>query len=257
MICTSCSEPNTDNARFCTRCGGALTSSISQSGQVPFGGGEPATAETSGKAIASLVFGCFSFIFPAAIVAIILGHISRSQIRTSAGRLKGSGLAMAGLVLGYMGMVTPVVLIFAAIIIPNLLRARISADEASAVASIKAINTAELSYETAYPMTGYAPNLSSLGGANPCHPSPASACLIDNTLATGMESGYNFAAVGGNPVNGVNTTYVAGAAPTSYNQSGVRQFCSSEDKVIRWDANTGKSTSPPSAAQCQGFTSLQ
>ena len=58
-------------------------------------------------------------------------------------------------------IVVAIILIIAAIAIPNLLRAKISADEASAVASIKAINTAELSYQTAYPTTGYAPNLSS------------------------------------------------------------------------------------------------
>jgi prepilin-type N-terminal cleavage/methylation domain-containing protein len=154
-------------------------------------------------------------------------------------------------------IVVAIILIIAAIAIPNLLRARISANEASAVASIRAINTAELAYQTSYPNAGYAPALANLGGGNPCTPSPTTACLLDNNLANGTKSGYNFTAQGGSPVNGANTSYVAGAAPTSYNQSGVRLFCSIEDNVVRWDANTSKSTTPPNAQQCPNFTPLQ
>jgi prepilin-type N-terminal cleavage/methylation domain-containing protein len=153
-------------------------------------------------------------------------------------------------------IVVAIILIIAAIAIPNLLRARISANEASAVSSLRTINQAELSYQTSYPTSGYAAQLGNLGGATPCAPSPATGCLIDQSLAGGTKSGYNFAAVGGNPVNGSNTSYVAGAAPTTYNQSGVRLFCSTEDNVIRWDANTSKSTTPPNAQQCPNFSPL-
>src|SRR5262249_32129647 len=90
-------------------------------------------ATTSGKAIGSLVCGIIS-VFPFCLVAIILGHLSLSEIRKSAGRLKGDGMAIAGLVLGYLGIVAiPIILIVAAIAIPNLLRARQAANEASAV----------------------------------------------------------------------------------------------------------------------------
>ena len=85
-------------------------------------------------------------------------------------------------VLSIVIIVVAIILIIAAIAIPNLLRAKISANEASAVGSIKAINTAELSYQTAYPSSGYATSLSNLGGAAPCTPSPATACLIDQSL---------------------------------------------------------------------------
>ncbi|HEU5337088.1 MAG TPA: prepilin-type N-terminal cleavage/methylation domain-containing protein [Terriglobales bacterium] len=154
-------------------------------------------------------------------------------------------------------IVVAIILIIAAIAIPNLLRARISANEASAVASIRTIQQAELSYTTSYPNSGYAAQLANLGGANPCVPSPTNACLIDQSLAAGTKAGYSFTAAGGNPVNGANTTYVIGAAPITFNQSGVRLFCSTEDNVIRWDANSSKSTTPPSAQQCQNFTALQ
>jgi type IV pilus assembly protein PilA len=153
-------------------------------------------------------------------------------------------------------IVVAIILIIAAIAIPNLLRAKISANEASAVQSIRTIQQAELSYTTSYPNQGYAAQLSNLGGATPCAPSPANACLIDQSLSVGTKSGYSFTAVGGNPVNGSNTTYVIGAAPISFNQSGVRMFCSAEDNVIRWDANTSKSTTPPNAQQCPNFTPL-
>jgi prepilin-type N-terminal cleavage/methylation domain-containing protein len=154
-------------------------------------------------------------------------------------------------------IVVAIILIIAAIAIPNLLRAKISANEASAVSSIRTIQQAELSYTTSYPSSGYAAQLGNLGGANPCTPSPATSCLVDQSLAGGTKSGYNFSAVGGNPVNGANTSYVAGAAPITFNQSGVRLFCSTEDNVIRWDANAGKSTTPPNAQQCPNFIPLQ
>lgn len=154
-------------------------------------------------------------------------------------------------------IVVAIILIIAAIAIPNLLRAKISANEASAVSSIRTIQQAELSYTTSYPNSGYAAQLSNLGGATPCVPTPASACLIDQSLAGGTKSGYLFTAAGGNPVNGANTTYAIGAAPISFNKSGVRLFCSTEDNVIRWDANASKSTTPPNAQQCPNFTPLQ
>ena len=154
-------------------------------------------------------------------------------------------------------IVVAIILIIASIAIPNLLRARISANEASAVQSVRAINQAEISYSTTYPGSGYAATLSALGGAVPCTPSPTSGCLLDNTLANGVKSGYNFAAVGANPVNGANTSYVAGGAPTAYNQTGVRLFCSIEDGVVRWDANGAKSTTPPNAAACASYAALQ
>jgi hypothetical protein len=60
--------------------------------------------ETSGKAIGSLICGLFFLFFPIAIVAIVLGHLSLSDIRKAAGRLTGQGVAVAGLVLGYLGV---------------------------------------------------------------------------------------------------------------------------------------------------------
>src|SRR5437879_12596996 len=90
-------------------------------------------------AIASLICCILFFFLPSAIVAIIMGHLSLSDIRRSAGRLGGRGMAIAGLVLGYTGLAIIPVLIIAAIAIPNLLRARMAANEASAVGSLRTI----------------------------------------------------------------------------------------------------------------------
>jgi type IV pilus assembly protein PilA len=142
--------------------------------------------------------------------------------------------------------------------IPKFIQSQMNAHEVSAVASLRAINQAEITYQTSYPAKGFSDNLASLGtgagGSGACIPSQTSACLIDSTLSSGVKSGYNFAVAGGNPVNGVDTTYGAGAAPVTYNRSGVRLFCSTEDQQLRFDPNLGGSTTPPSATNCTSGT---
>jgi len=131
-------------------------------------------------------------------------------------------------------IVVAIILIIAAIAIPNLLRARIAANESSAVASIRTLNTAEISYNSAYPTVGYSVNLANLAGTTCTPPTSASACLIDTQLASGTKSGYSFSAVGsGGPPSG---TYQVVAAPLTPNQTGVRYFCSFADAVVRYSA---------------------
>lgn len=152
-------------------------------------------------------------------------------------------------------IVLALVVIIAAIAIPSMKEAKINADEASAVASIRAINTAEVSYEATY--GGYAETLSNLGGADPCTKSSETACLLDESLAGGVKSGYRFAAVGGNASGGGNTSYVVGAAPEVYDRTGKRMFCSTEKNVIRVDSNAAGRTIPPEAEECAEFSALR
>jgi type IV pilus assembly protein PilA len=166
-------------------------------------------------------------------------------------------------------IVVAIILIIAAIAIPNLLRARIAANESSAVSSIRSINTAEVAYQTSNPVVGYAKLLTDLGPGAAVYVCPAvltpnAACLLDGNLSNSGtppgngKSGYQFAAVGRVGAVGIaDVTYTAGAAPVSYNQTGVRLFCANEDGVIHFDLNAGSSTVPPAgAAACAAFTVL-
>jgi type IV pilus assembly protein PilA len=128
-------------------------------------------------------------------------------------------------------IVVAIILVIAAIAIPSLLRARISANEASAVSSLRALNTAQISYSSSYPTVGFAVTIGSLAGVNCAPPGSTGACLIDTQLASGSKSGYSFTESGtsGTP----NATYQFRADPLSPNQSGVRYFCTFADAVIR------------------------
>jgi len=143
-------------------------------------------------------------------------------------------------------IVVAIILIIAAIAIPNLLRARIAANESAAASGIRTINTAEVSYTSSYPTTGYAPALVNLGPGGPaavCPTPPAfgTACLIDGTLAAADVTAkggylYNYAVTGAAPVTG----YQVAANPVLFNSTGVKSFCSFEDAVVR-------SVNPPTA----------
>jgi prepilin-type N-terminal cleavage/methylation domain-containing protein len=143
-------------------------------------------------------------------------------------------------------IVVAIILIIAAIAIPNLLRARMAANESSAVASIRTINTGMVTYNSTYPTVGFAASLAVLGGVAPCTPSSTTACLIDSVLAAGTKSGYTFlaAAAGGTP----NVTYYATGVPVTLNQTGIRSFCSFEDAVVRVDP-TGAAIGAETACQ--------
>ncbi len=147
-------------------------------------------------------------------------------------------------------IVVAIILIIAAIAIPNLLRARMSANEASAVGSLRSINTAELSYNAAYSNLGFTTALANLGGpaAAACVPSTSSGCFIDSSLSTGTKSGYKFTlAIGSSPLVGtVTPSYSVTATPVTPNQTGTRYFCSFEDAVVR--SSTGALANPCTAA---------
>ena len=160
-----------------------------------------------------------------------------------------------GFTLIEMLVVIAIILIIAAITIPGMTNMRINANEAAAVASIRAINQMEVAYQGTY--GGYALTLANLGGADPCAKSAATACLLDESLAGGAKAGYNFVAVGNNPAGGMSTGYVAGAAPVVFDRTGKRRFCATDKNVIRADLNAGGSTVPPDVDQCAGFSVLQ
>jgi len=133
-------------------------------------------------------------------------------------------------------IVVAIILIIAAIAIPNLLRSRIAANEASAVGSLRTINTAEITYASTYPDIGFAA-LTAMGAPSSGAPTSAAAGLLDSVLATATpaKSGYNITVTPGTdtPVS----SYQSWAAPITEGQSGIRVFCSDQSGVIRYDAS--------------------
>jgi hypothetical protein len=211
--------------KFCRTCGRQPSSGSAGTAAIK----TSEAAGTSGKAIISLVCGLLFFVPLLFVAAIVFGHLALSEIRRSAGRLKGQGMAIAGLILGYLWIVTtPVFLIIAAIAIPNLLRARMAANESSAVASVRTLNTAEISYAQLHPEIGFTCSLSDLAGDR----------LIDAALANGQRSGYAFELTGcaAGPEGEANVKYRVVAYPVRVHQTGVRAFCSDESDIVKVDS---------------------
>jgi type IV pilus assembly protein PilA len=273
MFCRNCGTANPDSGQFCSQCGQPLSSAAARTmpAATPGPGSSFATpppmtgeAHTSGKAIASLVCGIFTLFFPAAIAAIILGHLSLSEIRKSAGRIGGQGIAITGLVLGYLGLVIiPLILIVAAIAIPNLLRARAAANEAAAVSSLRSINTAAMVYATSFE-NGFPSSLEVLGRPSAGEANCNRAAILDMSLASGRKNGYSFtytpqfpdgagapvispkAAAKGCTAGGA-SGYTVTAEPMQRNTTGMRSFYTDQSGVIRFSRHGESATveSPP------------
>jgi type IV pilus assembly protein PilA len=153
-------------------------------------------------------------------------------------------------------IVVAIILIIAAIAIPNLLRARIAANEASAANTVRKIATAEVAYASAFPTVGYAPSLAELGGAIPCTPSTTTACILDEVVSSGSKSGYDFAAKGV-AGGGVNVAFVTGSAPQNYNVSGLRDFCIVTDGVLRSDPGAPGNVPVTDVSTCLAYPVAQ
>ena len=226
-LCAGCGNSITADDKFCRVCGRQPSAGSAVTAPLP----APAVgSETSGKAIVSLICGLLFFVPFLFVAAIVFGHLALSEIGKSAGRLKGQGIAMAGLVLGYLWIAgIPIILIIAAIAIPNILRARMAANESSAIASMRTLDTAEITYTKFHPGQGYTCSLSDL----------AEAQSIANPLATGQKNGYVFELTGcaAGTEGGANAQYQVVAYPLRVNQTGVRAFCSDQSGVIKVDTS--------------------
>ena len=120
-------------------------------------------------------------------------------------------------------IVVAIILIIAAIAIPNLLRSKMAANEASAVASLRTINTASVAYSTTYGI--YPTGLANLGPA--ASPTSTTADLLDSVLSGGTKSGYTIA------LAGTSGTYTATADPVTLGVTGQRSFFTDQSGVIR------------------------
>ena len=137
-------------------------------------------------------------------------------------------------------IVVAIILIIAAIAIPNLIRARISANESSAAAAVRTIATADIQYQTSY--QSYATVLSNLSGPSTgCGtgaPVSTSACLIDYALgfavAASPKSGYVYVAT----TDATGQTFTEGATAAVPGRSGNKTFCAIEDGVVHYDTTS-------------------
>jgi len=155
-------------------------------------------------------------------------------------------------------IVVAIILIIAAIAIPSLIRAKISANESSAAASVRQISTAQITYAATFPQSGYAVDLTSLGpgGGNASCPGsgPTSnnACILDGVLASGVKSGYQFFALGDSGGGTIpNTEFVSSSAPLSYNVTGTKYYCIVTDGVLR--LNNAQGVIAPDVATCSAY----
>jgi len=155
-------------------------------------------------------------------------------------------------------IVVAIILIIAAIAIPNLLRAKIASNEASAADSVRTIASGQIAYSATYPTVGYAPNIASLGGpAAGCNPSAATACLIDAVLSGGSKSGYQLFSAGFNNGGGPNTAFVASSAPVTFDVSGVRDFCIATEGVLRVNPGGAGVVPAPDVPTCEAYQAAQ
>ena len=127
-------------------------------------------------------------------------------------------------------IVVAIILIIAAIAIPNLLRSKMAANEASAVGSLRTLNTACVTYSTTY--GAYPASLAVLGPAGGGGATSTTADLIDQVLSAGSKSGYVFSFTAGTS----NLSYQINADPVTRGQTGQRSFFTDSSGVIRANA---------------------
>jgi type IV pilus assembly protein PilA len=166
-------------------------------------------------------------------------------------------------------IVVAIILIIAAIAIPNLLRSRMAANEASAVGSIRTITTAAITYNSTYGQ-GFATKLVQLGGTAATAATGLATCdsalLLDSVLGgadPSKKSGYSFSILAGDGKSvlvGKCATpastdgYGALAVPTTVGTTGQRSFCSDAGGVIRFDATGAAFTL--ATAQCSAGSGI-
>ena len=227
-FCLGCGTALAEGERFCANCGrdSASTAPVSNLHPEAAFGLPP---ENSGKGIFSLICGLLMFFPPASIVAVVFGHLSLSDIRKGGGQLKGKGLAISGLILGYIGTaIWTVFFVMVAITIPKTMKRMQSVNatpsRGSAVSAMRTLNTAEIAYAQAHREIGYTCSL----------PELSKSWGLGAQLSQGRSDGYTFAIRDCSSLkpDGPITTYHIVARPIATDKR-LPAYCSTESAVIK------------------------
>jgi len=229
-FCLNCGKSIAEGERFCGSCGwdsqaGSAVPRIDP--EVAFG----LPPVTSGKAIFSLIAGILFVILPFSIIAVMFGYLALSEIRKSPGKLKGRGLAITGIVLGYVGVALIVGIIGLGV---YSIRREITrtgsmmqtSTKNSVVSAVRTLNTAEIAYAQAHRESGYTCSLSDLAGA----------WSISDEVAKGKRDGYIFELKNctSDKPSGPIVKYQVIAYPLNPgNTASTPAFCSDQADVIR------------------------
>jgi len=160
------------------------------------------------------------------------------KVRHGHASCKNTGFSLIELLI-----VVAIILVIAAIAIPNFMRSRIAANESASVQNMRNITTGNVVYSSTYGV-GYAPSLPALGPPpGSAQPSAANAALIDDILALGTKSGYTYLYTPGPPVNGIVDTFQLNANPVTPGVTGNRYFYTDDSCVIRQNLSAVASAS--------------
>jgi len=131
-------------------------------------------------------------------------------------------------------IVVAIILIIASIAIPNLLRSRMSANQAAAVSTLRNTNNSEATYLTAFGAAGFADTYIKLGPGSPCDPTHA--CLLDQlvgcTAQPCKKGGYEYYLTTTNPTAPI-PDYSSSATPVNWAGTGLENYCSTDDGLLR------------------------
>ncbi|HTZ84582.1 MAG TPA: DUF4190 domain-containing protein [Candidatus Acidoferrales bacterium] len=228
-FCLGCGNSLAEGERYCEVCGrDSQTNPATPAVDPAVAFGLP--PETSGKAIFSLVSGILFLVLPFSVCAVIFGHLSLYDIRKSAGRLTGRGLAIAGIILGYVGVAFFAGLIGLGIYEENKAKQMAAKNtaasgEASVISTLRDVNTAEIAYARQHQDVGYTCSLSDLKWA----------WRFSDDLDYSRKHGYVFELRGcmSEKKNGPVAKYTVVAYPQAVMKPGLSAFCSDQSDVIR------------------------
>ena len=240
MFCPKCGAPNDDNAWKCVQCQTVLQAAS------PVTGGPPEVIPNYlWQAIVCTVCCCVPFGIPAIVCAAqVNSKVAQGDLEGARNSSKNAKM-WCWIAFG-VGLATSLIYL-AAIAIPNLLRARMAANQASAVGSLRTLNVAAINYNSRY-SKGYPPGITALGpppggGA----PDANAAGLIDAALASGARSGYLFTySPGETDADGRVKAYAIHADPIKPGNTGQNHYFTDQTGVIRQETDRpANEQSPP------------